>query len=72
MRLEQVSLIKLPLFEDLAQARRLARQVAATGPHALLGAFVHSTNWSETALRNLLRWPRRNTGSTSTCTWMKN
>jgi cytosine deaminase len=54
VRLEQVGLIKLPLFEDAAQALRLARQVKATGPHALLGGFVHSTNWSETALRNLL------------------
>lgn len=54
VRLEQVSLIKLTLFEDPSQALRLARQVAATGPQALLGGFVHSTNWSETALRNLL------------------
>ncbi|MDR6886532.1 MULTISPECIES: amidohydrolase family protein [Variovorax] len=54
VRLEQVSLIKLPLFEDAEQAMRLARQVKATGPQALLGGFVHSTNWSEKALRNLL------------------
>ena len=54
VRLEQVSLIKLPLFEDAAQAMRLAKQVKATGPRALLGGFVHSTNWSENALRNLL------------------
>jgi len=54
VRLEQVSLIKLPLFEDAAQAMRLAKQVKATGPQALLGGFVHSTNWSENALRNLL------------------
>jgi len=54
VRLEQVSLIKLPLFEDAAQAMRLAKQVKATGPHALLGGFVHSTNWNENALRNLL------------------
>jgi cytosine deaminase len=54
VRLEQVSLIKLPLFEDASQALRLAKQVKATGSHALLGGFVHSTNWSENALRNLL------------------
>ncbi len=53
IQLEQVSLIKLPLFQDLAQARRLARQVAATGPHALLGAFVHTSNWDEQALRHV-------------------
>jgi cytosine/creatinine deaminase len=51
--LEQVSLIKLPLFGELAQARRLAAQVASAGPQALLGAFVHSTNWDPQALRNL-------------------
>lgn len=54
VRLEQVSLIKLPLFEEAAQAMRLAQQVKATGPQAVLGGFVHSTNWSERALRNLL------------------
>ncbi len=53
IELEQVSLIKLTLFQDLAQARRLARQVAATGAHALLGAFVHSVNWDEQALRHV-------------------
>lgn len=51
--LQQVSLMKLPLFADLAQARRLATRVAAAGPQALLGAFVHSSNWDEQALRNL-------------------
>ena len=51
--LQQVSLIKLPLFADLEQARRLAHKVAAAGPQALLGAFVHSSNWDEEALRNL-------------------
>ena len=54
VQLEQVSLIKLNLFEDATQARRLAQQVSATGTQALLGGFVHSTNWSESALRNLL------------------
>jgi cytosine deaminase len=51
--LQQVSLIKLPLFADLAQARRLAAKVASAGPQALLGAFVHSSNWDEQALRNV-------------------
>ena len=51
--LQQVSLIKLPLFQDPAQARQLAGKVAAAGPQALLGAFVHSSNWDEQALRNL-------------------
>lgn len=53
VRLEQVSLVKLTLFQQLDQARRLARLVAATGPQALLGAFVHSVNWDEQALRHV-------------------
>lgn len=53
VRLEQVSLIKLTLFQDLEQARKFAKQVAATGPHARLGAFVHTVNWDEQALRHV-------------------
>jgi cytosine deaminase len=53
IRLQQVGLIKLTLFQELAQARKFAQQVKATGPHALLGGFVHSVNWDEGALRNL-------------------
>jgi cytosine deaminase len=53
IRLEQVSLIKLPLFQDLAQAKGLAARVAQAGPQARLGAFVHSTNFDESTLRNL-------------------
>ncbi|KAF1023513.1 MAG: Pterin deaminase [Paracidovorax wautersii] len=57
---DQVSLIKLPGFDSREQADALARQVALTGPRAVLGAFVHSSNWRESALRHLLlaaqRW----------------
>ncbi|MBX3654910.1 MAG: amidohydrolase family protein [Ramlibacter sp.] len=53
LRLEQVSLVKLTLFQDLAQARRIAGRVASTGGHAVLGAFVHSVNWDEQALRHV-------------------
>ena len=51
--LERVSLIPLHLYEDCSLALKLAAQVAASGPGALLGGFVHSTNWSAAALRNL-------------------
>ena len=51
--LERVSLIPLHLYEDRSLALKLAAQVAASGPGALLGGFVHSTNWSAAALRNL-------------------
>lgn len=53
LRLEMVSLTKLDSFADLSAARHVARQVQATGPHALLGGFVHSTNWDPQALRHL-------------------
>ena len=50
---ERVSLIPLDLFADRDAARERARVVAASGRGACLGAFVHSTNWSATALRQL-------------------
>ena len=52
--LERVSLIPLHLYADRATAFALAAQVAASGPGALLGGFVHSTNWDPSALRHLL------------------
>jgi len=55
LRLEQVALIKLGLFQQRDEAHALARRVAATGPHALLGGFVHSSNWDSTALRHLVQ-----------------
>lgn len=55
IRLEQVALIKLGLFQDRDAALALARRVAATGPHALLGGFVHSSNWDPAALRHLVQ-----------------
>ena len=54
IRLERVSLMRLAFYEDAAQADRLARQVAASGPDALLGGFVHTAHWNEPGLRHLL------------------
>ncbi|MBI2771415.1 MAG: amidohydrolase family protein [Burkholderiales bacterium] len=51
--LEQVSLVKLTLFQELAQAHKFAAQVKAAGAHARLGAFVHSVNWAAQALRHV-------------------
>jgi len=51
--LERVSLIALHLFSERDGARALAKTVAASGPGACLGAFVHSTNWSAQSLRHL-------------------
>ena len=53
VRLERVSLIALHLFGEREGARALAKTVAASGPGACLGAFVHSTNWSAQSLRHL-------------------
>ena len=52
--LERVSLIPLHLFSERVDAHALAKTVAAGGPGACLGAFVHSTNWSRQSLRHLL------------------
>ena len=51
--IERVSLIPLHLYADAAQARRLAKQVADSGSGALLGGFVHTSNWDLQALKNL-------------------
>ena len=51
--LERVSLMPLHLYADAAQARKLAQQVVASGPGALLGGFVHTSNWDLQALKNL-------------------
>lgn len=54
LRLERVSLIPLSLFADRGVAFSLAAQVAASGPDALLGGFVHSHHWDPSALRHLM------------------
>lgn len=51
--LECVNISPLGLFEDAAMAERIAAAVAAT-PGGVLGAFVHTSNHSDRALRHLL------------------
>ena len=51
--LECVNISPLGLFEDAMLAERIAATVAAT-PGGVLGGFVHTTNHSELALRNLM------------------
>ncbi len=53
LTLERVSLIPLHLFADRSTAMALAATVARSGPGALLGGFVHTTNWNPQALRHL-------------------
>jgi cytosine deaminase len=55
IQLEQVAMVKLALFQDRDEAQRLAQRVADTGAHALLGGFVHSSNWDPLALHHLVR-----------------
>jgi len=57
--LERVNITPLTLYTHHADAMALAQQVAASGPEARLGGFVHSTNWNEQALRHLLQAARQ-------------
>lgn len=51
--LERASLIPLRLFADKPTAHTLAKKMALSGPGVRLGGFVHTSDWSPTALRNL-------------------
>ncbi|QHE85698.1 amidohydrolase family protein [Hydrogenophaga sp. BPS33] len=59
IRLEQVAMIRLALFQKTDDARALAQCVAVTGAHAVLGGLVHSSNWDPGALRELVLAPQR-------------
>lgn len=53
--LERVALAPLSLFADASTADRIARAVAESGKHCLLGGFAHSSNWDPAAMRNLMQ-----------------
>jgi cytosine deaminase len=53
LTLERVNLSPLTLYADRGLAFDIARRIAAVGPHAHLGAFVHSSNWDPQALKHL-------------------
>ncbi len=53
--MERVNITTLSMYTRLADAMSLAQQVAASGPEARLGGFVHTTNWDAQALRHLLQ-----------------
>jgi cytosine deaminase len=53
IKMERVSLMPLHLFAEADQARNLAKQIAGSGPGALMGGFVHTSNWDLKALKNL-------------------
>jgi cytosine deaminase len=57
IRLERVALIPLTLFKNRNDALFLAQSVKASQlrvPGAMLGGFIHSSNWDPEALENLL------------------
>ncbi len=53
-RIERVALAPLSFFANPDDAQQIATQVAASGPGALLGGFIHSSNWDAQAFSNLL------------------
>lgn len=55
---ERVSLMPLHLFRKPESARRLAATIADSGPGAMLGGFIHTSNWDPQALRNLVQAAR--------------
>ena len=59
LTLERVALIPLHLHAERETAMRLARTVAGSGPGALLGGFVHTSNWNPQALRHLFEAAQR-------------
>lgn len=54
LHLDCVNLAPLSLYADASLADSLARQVAQHRGQACMGGFIHSSNWDEQALRNLV------------------
>lgn len=52
--IERVALAPLSFFADARDAQHIAAQVATSGPGALLGGFIHSSNWDAQAFQHLL------------------
>jgi cytosine/creatinine deaminase len=55
--IERVALAPVTFFADAGQAEHIAAQVAASG--ALLGGFIHSSNWDAQAFTHLLQAAER-------------
>ena len=53
--LERVALVPLSFFADADAADRIARVVAHSGKHCLLGGFIHSSNWDPAAMTHLMQ-----------------
>lgn len=55
IRLETVALVPLRFFVEPAAAQAIGRAVAASGAGAVLGGFIHTSNWNPQALACLMR-----------------
>lgn len=53
--IERVALAPLNFFANATDAQHIAAQVALSGQGALLGGFIHSSNWNAQAFENLLQ-----------------
>jgi len=56
--IERVALVPLPLFAHAKDAEEIARQVAGSSG-ALLGGFIHSSNWDSQAFLQLMQAAER-------------
>lgn len=54
-RIERVALAPLSFFASEKDANHIAAQVAASGAGALLGGFIHSSNWDAQAFSHLMQ-----------------
>jgi cytosine deaminase len=57
--IERVALAPLTFFNNSHDAQHIAAQVAGSGPKALLGGFIHSSNWDAQAFQHLLEAAER-------------
>ena len=55
VRLERVALVPLRFFADRTVALRIASAVHASGQDAVMGGFIHTSNWSQEALNHLMQ-----------------
>lgn len=55
VRLERVALVPLRFFAERAMAMAIAARVAAAGQGAVLGGFIHTSNWNAQAVAHLLQ-----------------
>lgn len=55
IQLESVALVPLRFFTEPAMADEIGARVGASGTGALLGGFIHTSNWNPEALAHLMK-----------------